>query len=72
VDLDALAEMTEGFSGSDLKNLCIAAAYQPIREILEKEKVLPSRDSNNTQSHNDIYTLVILSILESSKVQKII
>jgi ATP-dependent 26S proteasome regulatory subunit len=38
VDLDALAEMTEGFSGSDLKNLCIAAAYQPIREILEKEK----------------------------------
>jgi SpoVK/Ycf46/Vps4 family AAA+-type ATPase len=45
VDLDALAEMTEGFSGSDLKNLCIAAAYQPIREILEKEKVFPSLDT---------------------------
>lgn len=37
-DVEALAQKTEGFSGSDLKNLCIAAAYQPIREILDKEK----------------------------------
>lgn len=37
VDLDQLAKMTEGFSGSDLKNLCVAAAYQPIREILHAE-----------------------------------
>jgi len=37
-DCEALAAMTEGFSGSDLKNLCVAAAYQPIREILAKEK----------------------------------
>lgn len=34
----ALAEMTEGFSGSDLKNLCISAAYRPIREIINKEE----------------------------------
>ncbi|XXG79265.1 hypothetical protein AAC387_Pa09g0372 [Persea americana] len=38
VDLEALANMTEGYSGSDLKNLCVTAAYCPIREILEKEK----------------------------------
>ncbi|KAH0704527.1 hypothetical protein KY285_018805 [Solanum tuberosum] len=38
VDLDAVASMTDGYSGSDLKNLCVTAAYQPIREILEKEK----------------------------------
>jgi SpoVK/Ycf46/Vps4 family AAA+-type ATPase len=38
VDLDELAGLTEGYSGSDLKNLCVAAAYRPIREILEKEK----------------------------------
>lgn len=38
VDLDAIASMTEGYSGSDLKNLCVTAAYCPIREILEKEK----------------------------------
>ncbi|KAL5996096.1 hypothetical protein ACLOJK_026169 [Asimina triloba] len=38
IDLEALANMTDGYSGSDLKNLCVAAAYCPIREILEKEK----------------------------------
>jgi SpoVK/Ycf46/Vps4 family AAA+-type ATPase len=37
-DFEQLAKMTEGFTGSDIKNLCIAAAYQPIREILQKEK----------------------------------
>ncbi|XP_024021965.1 uncharacterized protein LOC21389436 [Morus notabilis] len=38
VDLETIANMTDGYSGSDLKNLCIAAAHRPIREILEKEK----------------------------------
>lgn len=30
-------DVTGGFSGSDLKNMCIAAAYRPIREIITKE-----------------------------------
>eukprot|EP00268_Persea_americana_P053825 TRINITY_DN6125_c0_g1_i19.p1 TRINITY_DN6125_c0_g1~~TRINITY_DN6125_c0_g1_i19.p1 ORF type:complete len:744 (-),score=159.33 TRINITY_DN6125_c0_g1_i19:350-2515(-) len=38
VDLVAIANMTDGYSGSDLKNLCVTAAHCPIREILEKEK----------------------------------
>jgi SpoVK/Ycf46/Vps4 family AAA+-type ATPase len=38
VDLQAVANMTDGYSGSDLKNLCVTAAHCPIREILEKEK----------------------------------
>eukprot|EP01125_Pyxidicula_operculata_P011994 TRINITY_DN3934_c0_g1_i1.p1 TRINITY_DN3934_c0_g1~~TRINITY_DN3934_c0_g1_i1.p1 ORF type:complete len:1193 (-),score=351.43 TRINITY_DN3934_c0_g1_i1:488-3868(-) len=38
IDLSELAKMTEGYSGSDLHNLCVAAAYQPIREFLSKEK----------------------------------
>ncbi|CAN4098235.1 unnamed protein product [Withania somnifera] len=38
VDLEAIANMTEGYSGSDLKNLCVTAAHCPIREILAKEK----------------------------------
>ncbi|CAM8917354.1 unnamed protein product [Rhodiola kirilowii] len=38
VDLDAIANMTDGYSGSDLKNLCVTAAHGPIREILEMEK----------------------------------
>ncbi|KAF3772240.1 MSP1 protein [Nymphaea thermarum] len=36
---DELANATEGYSGSDLKNLCIAAAYRPVQELLEEEKV---------------------------------
>ncbi|XP_004500647.1 uncharacterized protein [Cicer arietinum] len=38
VDLGAVASMTDGYSGSDLKNLCVTAAHRPIKEILEKEK----------------------------------
>ncbi|CAL9046450.1 uncharacterized protein LOC135606707 [Musa acuminata AAA Group] len=38
VDLEVFANMTDGYSGSDLKNLCVTAAHCPIREILEKEK----------------------------------
>ncbi|KAB1217354.1 Protein MSP1 [Morella rubra] len=38
VDFDAIANMTDGYSGSDLKNLCVTAAHCPIKEILEKEK----------------------------------
>ncbi|XP_042494251.1 uncharacterized protein LOC122073690 isoform X2 [Macadamia integrifolia] len=35
---DELANATEGYSGSDLKNLCIAAAYRPVQEFLEEDK----------------------------------
>lgn len=38
IDLGTVANMTDGYSGSDLKNLCVTAAHCPIREILEKEK----------------------------------
>ncbi|KAH7427530.1 hypothetical protein KP509_10G048300 [Ceratopteris richardii] len=38
VDFGELAGMTEGFSGSDLKNLCRVAAYRPIRELIKLEK----------------------------------
>ncbi|XP_073297058.1 uncharacterized protein [Primulina huaijiensis] len=34
---DQLANATEGYSGSDLKNLCVAAAYRPVQELLEHE-----------------------------------
>uniref|UniRef100_K3ZG68 AAA ATPase AAA+ lid domain-containing protein n=2 Tax=Setaria TaxID=4554 RepID=K3ZG68_SETIT len=38
VDLKLVANMADGYSGSDLKNLCITAAFCPVREIMEKEK----------------------------------
>uniref|UniRef100_A0A0A0LJV7 AAA+ ATPase domain-containing protein n=1 Tax=Cucumis sativus TaxID=3659 RepID=A0A0A0LJV7_CUCSA len=34
LDFKELATMTEGYSGSDLKNLCVTAAYRPVRELL--------------------------------------
>ncbi|XP_068644815.1 uncharacterized protein [Aristolochia californica] len=34
-----LAMMTEGYSGSDLKNLCMTAAYRPVRELIQKERL---------------------------------
>lgn len=37
---EELANTTEGYSGSDLKNLCIAAAYRPVQEFLDEEKQL--------------------------------
>ncbi|CAN8273997.1 unnamed protein product [Cochlearia groenlandica] len=38
IDIAEVARMTDGYSGSDLKNLCVAAAHRRIKEILEKEK----------------------------------
>lgn len=37
IDYKELATMTEGYSGSDLKNLCTTAAYRPVRELIQKE-----------------------------------
>merc|ERR1712078_786632 len=44
-DFAELASQTEGYSGSDLKNMCVAAAYRPIRELLkaERESTPPGR-----------------------------
>ncbi|ESW15837.1 hypothetical protein PHAVU_007G106400 [Phaseolus vulgaris] len=38
VDFEAMSNMTDGYSGSDLKTLCVTAAHCPLREILKKEK----------------------------------
>jgi len=38
LDYKELATMTEGYSGSDLKNLCTTAAYRPVRELIQRER----------------------------------
>eukprot|EP01018_Ginkgo_biloba_P036822 Gb_28174 [translate_table: standard] len=37
-DFKELATMTEGYTGSDLKNICTTAAFRPVRELLKKER----------------------------------
>jgi len=44
--MEEIAKLTEGFSGSDMKNLCVAAAYQPIREYLAQEKEIEEKKKN--------------------------
>ncbi|CAJ1976994.1 unnamed protein product [Sphenostylis stenocarpa] len=39
IDFKELSIMTEGYTGSDLKNLCTAAAYRPVRELLQQERL---------------------------------
>ncbi|MED6191502.1 hypothetical protein PIB30_000600 [Stylosanthes scabra] len=39
LDFKQLATMTEGFTGSDLKNLCTTAAYRPVRELIQQERL---------------------------------
>ncbi|VAI05615.1 unnamed protein product [Triticum turgidum subsp. durum] len=61
LDLEAIANLTEGYSGSDLKNLCVTAAHLPIRELLEKEKkerALAEAESRPCSS-NDVRALRI-------------
>lgn len=37
LDMKELAMLTEGYTGSDLKNLCTTAAYRPVRELIQQE-----------------------------------
>ncbi|KAI3425422.1 AAA domain-containing protein [Psidium guajava] len=39
LDYKELAAMTEGYSGSDLKNLCVTAAYRPVRDLIQQERL---------------------------------
>jgi SpoVK/Ycf46/Vps4 family AAA+-type ATPase len=39
LDIEQLAILTEGYSGSDLTELCKQAAYLPIRDLLDEERV---------------------------------
>jgi len=64
LDYDNLAEITEGYSGSDIKLVCKEAAMIPVRKIFnilenmdenESEKLMKGNNSNEEGSpHNDI------------------
>uniref|UniRef100_A0A7N0RBR6 AAA+ ATPase domain-containing protein n=1 Tax=Kalanchoe fedtschenkoi TaxID=63787 RepID=A0A7N0RBR6_KALFE len=58
LDYKELAAMTEGYSGSDLKNLCTTAAYRPVRELIKQERMKDlekkkAADNKNTEGTTD-------------------
>ncbi|KAJ2083030.1 hypothetical protein H4R24_001146 [Coemansia sp. RSA 988] len=68
VDLKALAKRTDSFSGSDLKNLCVAAAQVALRERVRAEV---AASNNNTEeeskSSGDGQDQLSVSLIEQLK-----
>ncbi|KAG4993089.1 hypothetical protein JHK86_029916 [Glycine max] len=56
LDFKEVATMTEGYSGSDLKNLCTTAAYRPVRELIQQErlKTLEKKQKDAGGQNNDV------------------
>ncbi|GMI99642.1 hypothetical protein like AT4G28000 [Hibiscus trionum] len=52
LDYKELATMTEGYSGSDLKNLCVTAAYRPVRELLKQERLKDQEKKRREEAGN--------------------
>ncbi|KAL4282027.1 hypothetical protein GQ457_03G014070 [Hibiscus cannabinus] len=52
LDYKELATMTEGYSGSDLKNLCVTAAYRPVRELMQQEKFKDPKKRRREESQS--------------------
>lgn len=61
----ALATQTEGYSGSDLKNLCVAAAYTPIREFLEAEQQAKACNEAASSPSQTIRSLCLNDFLQA-------
>uniref|UniRef100_A0A803MKW0 AAA+ ATPase domain-containing protein n=1 Tax=Chenopodium quinoa TaxID=63459 RepID=A0A803MKW0_CHEQI len=53
LDFHELATMTEGYTGSDLKNLCITAAYRPVRELIQRERQKDLAKKKKAQENNN-------------------
>ncbi|XWS61698.1 hypothetical protein CRYUN_Cryun07bG0148300 [Craigia yunnanensis] len=53
LDFTKLASMAEGYTGSDLKNLCTTAAYRPVRELIQQERLKDlERKQRAAEGHN--------------------
>ncbi|GMH36390.1 hypothetical protein BSKO_04258 [Bryopsis sp. KO-2023] len=51
LDYDELANMTDGYSGSDIKHLCLAAAFRPVRDYIAQEKKRNQEGPNKDSIH---------------------
>ncbi|XP_035845062.1 ATPase family AAA domain-containing protein 1-B-like [Helianthus annuus] len=61
IDLDSIAALCEGYTGSDLLELCKQAAYFPIRDLLDDEKKGKSPLLPRPLSQADLEKVVVKS-----------
>ncbi|KAG7013327.1 ATPase family AAA domain-containing protein 1-A [Cucurbita argyrosperma subsp. argyrosperma] len=61
VDYDHIANLCEGYTGSDLLELCKKAAYFPIRDLLDEEKEGKQSNSPRPLSQSDLETALFSS-----------
>ncbi|GFY83400.1 P-loop containing nucleoside triphosphate hydrolases superfamily protein [Actinidia rufa] len=61
IDFDHIAALCEGYTGSDLLELCKKAAYFPIRDLLNNEKNGMSSPEPRALSQSDLETVMALS-----------
>ena len=69
-DIDRIAQMTDEFSGSDLHELCRAAAFGPVRDAvakLEKAALLGQEAHANAQRDCKLRKLSIEDFIEVLK-----
>ncbi|ESQ54459.1 hypothetical protein EUTSA_v10024407mg [Eutrema salsugineum] len=52
LDFHELAQMTDGYSGSDLKNFCTTAAYRPVRELIKQECLKDQERKKREEAEN--------------------
>ncbi|KAK1377146.1 lon protease-like [Heracleum sosnowskyi] len=69
VDMKELSMLTEGYTGSDLKNLCTSAAYRPVRELIQQERL---KDLEKKQKVAEGKELQNSSMTEEKKEDKVI
>ncbi|XP_073131716.1 uncharacterized protein [Henckelia pumila] len=53
LNLKELARMTEGYTGSDLKNLCMTAAYRPVRELIQQERLKDRKKKSRAEGESE-------------------
>ncbi|XP_022140893.1 ATPase family AAA domain-containing protein 1-B-like [Momordica charantia] len=61
IDYDLIASLCEGYTGSDLLELCKKAAYFPIRDLLDEEKNGKQSNSPRPLSQSDLETALVSS-----------
>ncbi|XP_047337891.1 putative cell division cycle ATPase [Impatiens glandulifera] len=67
LDFKELGTMTEGYSGSDLKNLCTTAAYRPVRELIKREQLkdMEKKQEDKEEKHVSIRPLNMADFREA-------